>query len=182
MNYDNLIKNWHIKASEEDYFSKFVFEYLAFIAFLKKKKFTSYIFDRDAIQLLKQDENMKASYLEKFQHNPELKRAWEKIKEELDNVPLGNTSRNSEEIEEIKWWNCSCLRLQDQTKKDKEKDKGIIHSLDDWENMVEFWYAIRNNLFHASKNPEDTRDKLVVQNGYITLRELVETFLNNEQR
>jgi len=180
MNYDNLIKNWHIKASEEDYFSKFVFEYLAFIAFLKKKKFTFCISDRDAIQYLKQDGDIKASYLEKFQHNPQLRVAWEKIKEELDNVPLGKVSRNSEEVEEIKWWNCSCLQLHDQTKETKGKAKGVIHSLDDWENMVEFWHAIRNNLFHGSKDPEDPRDKLVVQNGYITLRELVEILLAAE--
>jgi len=33
--YYSLIKNWHSKASEEDYFSKFMFEYMAFIAYLR---------------------------------------------------------------------------------------------------------------------------------------------------
>ncbi len=33
--YYNLIKGWHSKASSDDYFGKFMFEYLAFIAYLK---------------------------------------------------------------------------------------------------------------------------------------------------
>ena len=41
MGYKDLIKNWHSKASDEDYFSKFVFEYLAFIAHLKTQLFES---------------------------------------------------------------------------------------------------------------------------------------------
>jgi len=174
MNYDNLIRNWHSKASEEDYFSKFVFEYLAFIAFLRKKKFKYCSKDREAIQNLKQDNTIKTDYLAKIQSNRLLKEAWENITEELNRFSLGNTIGNSEEVEEIKWWNCSHLQLQDQPEEEKSKVKGVIHSLDDWENMVEFWSAIRNNLFHGAKNPQDTRDQILVQNGYITFEVLNE--------
>ena len=47
---------------------------------------------------------------------------------------------------------------------------GVIHDLKDWENMVEFWYSIRNNLFHGAKNPQDERDQFLIENGYKTLR------------
>lgn len=49
MEIKSLIQNWHYRASEEDYFSKFVFEYLSFIAYLKKIEFTSAKKDRQAI-------------------------------------------------------------------------------------------------------------------------------------
>ena len=64
MDYKDLIKNWHNKASDEDYFSKFVFEYLAFIAHLKTKIFVSNDTDRNAIQKLKQNPTIKNEYLE----------------------------------------------------------------------------------------------------------------------
>jgi len=180
MNYDNLIKNWHIKASEEDYFSKFVFEYLAFIAFLCKKKFTNYRTDRNVIQRLKQDNETKQSYLTKIGSEEHLKKAWDNIMAELRESRLGNASGSSDEIEEIKWWNCSHLALQDQTPEERGKTKGIIHNLEDWENMVEFWYSIRNNLFHGAKDPEEKRDQILIQIGYITLRELVQILLDEK--
>jgi hypothetical protein len=182
MNFERLIKNWHIKASEEDYFSKFVFEYLAFIAFLRKKKFTSSTTDRQAIQNLKRDSGIKRNYIAKIQAKHELKNAWENIVAEFCEFRLGNASGSSGEVEEIKWWNCSHQDLQQQSEEEKRKTKGVIHGLDDWENMVEFWYSIRNNLFHGAKDPEDRRDQIIVQNGYITLRELVEILLAEEQR
>ncbi|MDP3763284.1 MAG: hypothetical protein Q8Q92_01345, partial [bacterium] len=92
MNYDKLIKNWHTKASDEDYFSKFVFEYLAIIALLKRKRFTNAESDRSAIQRLKQDELVQTQYLLIIKSTPELSEAWGKIKTELDNVRLGNVS------------------------------------------------------------------------------------------
>ena len=174
MNYNQLIKNWHTKASDEDYFSKFVFEYLAFIAFLKKRKFIDATNDRNAIQRLKQDESTKSIYLQKITSDEVIKKSLEKIKEELDRAPLGNVSGNGSEVEEIKWWNCSSIQLTTQT---DQLSSGRIRDLNDWGNMVEFWYSIRNNLFHGSKNPEEGRDKLVVEHGYKTLSPLVEIFL-----
>lgn len=178
MDYDRLINNWHAKASEEDYFSKFVFEYLAFVAILRKKKFTEAINDRRAIQLLKQDEELKKAYLIKKQGSDDIKTSWTNITNELNRIRLGNVSDNGDEVKEIKWWNCSHLELQDQTEEEKEKVKGVIHSEEDWESIVEFWHSIRNNLFHASKDPNDERDIILVENGYKTLSPLVEIFLS----
>jgi hypothetical protein len=175
MDIDRLIKNWHNKASEEDYFSKFVFEYLAFIAFLSKKKFRNEIKDRPVIQKLKQDNPTKTAYLRRIQNSEELKKTWEPIKREFDRVPFHHSNGRA-------WWNCSHLNLNQQTTEEKGKRKGVIHSLEDWENMVEFLYLVRNNLFHGQKDVEDERDKFAVEFGYKTLRELVELLLEEAEQ
>lgn len=181
MNYDELIKNWHAKASQEDYFSKYIFEYLAFIAILRKKGFTNAGSDRKAIQLLKQNDHIKRLYLGQVKHNAgSIKTAWEHIINELNDSPLGNVSR-TEEVEEIKWWNCSYDHIEDKTESENLKKSGVIHGFNDWENMVEFWSSIRNNFFHGGKNPEDNRDQLLVKNGYITLRLLVQMMIYDDQ-
>lgn len=179
MSYEQLIKNWHAKASEEDYFSKFVFEYLAFIAHLKTQKYSSNDSDRQAMQKLKRDELAKERYLEKINSNHELKGDWQHIKNRLNEVRLGNVSRDLNNVQEIEWWNCSHDELNQKTEEEKIKLSGVIHSLQDWENMVEFWYTVRNNLFHGAKNPEDERDQFAVKYGYKTLRPLMEIFLEN---
>jgi len=178
MNYRQLIKKWHTKAIEEDYFSKFVFEYLAFIAFLKTQKYSSGDKDRQAIQKLKRDGDIKQRYLTKVEGDSTLKNNWQHIKQELDGLRLGNVSRDLNNVEEIKWWNCSHNDINQMTSEEKQKIKGVIHSLDDWENMVEFWHSIRNNLFHGAKNPENERDQFAVKYGYFTLRELMEIMLD----
>lgn len=178
MNYDQLIKNWHTKASEEDYFSKFVFEYLAFVAYLKRKKFPAASTDRSAIQRLKQDNETKGLYLRAIDRSPGLQLAWKRIRQELQEARLGNMSRSGDDVEELKWWNCCHNRLDEKTSEDNNRLMGVIHELSDWENMVEFWYSIRNNLFHGGKNPQDRRDQLLVRDGYKTLRELVAIFLS----
>ena len=179
MDYKDLIKNWHNKASDEDYFSKFVFEYLAFIAHLKTQLFLSNDTDRAAIQKLKQNSKIKDDYIEKIQVKSTLYRDWERIKIELDNRSIRNLSRDLNNLKEFRWWNCSHIRLEQQTEEEKSKVKGVIHSFRDWENIVEFWYSIRNNLFHGAKDPEIERDQFVVKYGYNTLKELVEIFLYN---
>ena len=68
-------------------------------------------------------------------------------------------------------------RLEEQTEEEKRKLKGVIHSLKDWENIVEFWHSIRNNLFHGAKDPEKERDQFAVKYGYKTLKELIEMLL-----
>lgn len=180
MSYRKLIEKWHTKASEEDYFSKFVFEYLAFIAFLKTQKYSSSDKDRQAIQKLKQDDEIKQKYLQKIVSNRILKKHWEHIKSKLDGVRLGNASRDLNNVEEIKWWNCSHNDINQMTPEEKSKLKGIIHSLEDWENMVEFWHSVRNNLFHGAKNPENARDQFAVKFGYLTLKELMELMLHEQ--
>jgi len=179
MSYKRLIKSWHLKALEEDYFSKFMFEYLAFIAYVNTQLSQGSRNDREAIQELKRNNDIKRQYLEKLNNPNNLKRLWERIKKELDRAPLGNTSRHNVEIEEIRYWNCSHNKSNQKTHEEKNKLIGVIHSLSDWENMVEFWYSIRNNLFHGTKDPEIKRDQLLVEYGYKTLRPLVEIFLEN---
>ena len=160
-----------MKASEEDYFSKFVFEYLAFIAFLSKKKFTDERNDRQVIQKLKQDNDTKTAYLRQIQNSEELQKAWESIKSEFDRIPFRHSTNNTR-------WNCSHLSNKPHNREDERlKGEGVIHSLEDWENMVEFLYLVRNNLFHGQKDAEDERDKFAVEFGYKTLRELVELLL-----
>ncbi len=181
MNYKDLITNWHKKAKRQrDYFSKFVFEYLAFIAYLKTQKYSSRDRDRQSIQKLKRESELKTKYIKRIKDMNKLKKNWVRIKEEFDYIPLGNASRNLNEVEEIEWWNCSHDNLKQKTDEEKRKLKGVIHSLDDWENMVEFWYSIRNNLFHGAKNPENERDQFAVKYGYLTLKELMELLLNEK--
>lgn len=60
-----LIKNWHIKAKEQDdYFSKYVFQYLSFITHLKNNLFLGETQDRKAIQSLKRDTHLQDGYLQ----------------------------------------------------------------------------------------------------------------------
>ncbi len=179
MDYNQLINNWHTKASDEDYFSKFVFEYLAFIAFVKKKKFTNTRQDREAIQRLKRETSIKDEYLSLVKEKAEIKEAWTGIMKELNTARLGNVSRNGDGAVDMEFWNCSYNDRRSKTVTDKQKASGVIHDLENWENMVEFWYSIRNNLFHGGKDPQDERDQILIEKGYITLKPLVEIFLTN---
>ena len=59
---------------------------------------------------------------------------------------------------------------------DRTPKDGVLRSTDDWENIVEFWYGVRNNLFHGGKNPSIGRDIFLVKHAYETLK----TFMDNE--
>jgi hypothetical protein len=175
--YKKLIRSWHSKASEEDYFSKFVFEYLAFIAYLKTQSPYGMASDRSVIQGLKRDNDIKEEYLRMVRSEKNLNDAWAIMQEELSRQPLGNVSRDPYNAGDIAWWNCSHRELNDKTPQEKVKQTGVLHSLEDWENMVEFWYSIRNNLFHGTKDPEVERDKKLVEFGYKTLSLLMGIFV-----
>lgn len=179
MDINQLIINWHKKALQNDSFSGFVFEYLAFIAFLKRKKYLYPANDRTVIQALKQDSLIKGSYLQKIIDIPDLSETWKNIINELNKTPLGNVSQNGDSVEEIKWWNNSSSDFNNKIK-NIDRATGIIYGLDDWENMIEFWYSIRNNLFHGGKDPQNGRDQFLAENGRKTLRSLVDIFLSNE--
>ncbi len=69
-----------------------------------------------------------------------------------------------------KWWNSR----EDQPNKDSKMSEGRVHSLENWPNMVEYWYSVRNNLFHGGKNPNIGRDVFLVERAFATLRALVE--------
>ena len=180
MNYNDLIKKWHAKASEEDYFSKYMFEYLAFIAILRKKGFMGAKNDRHAIQLLKREDRIESLYLPQVAYSQVITKAWQNIKDELNVAPLVNVS-HTDQIEEIAFWNCSHDEINQKSKEEKEKPSGVLHSLEDWGNMVEFWYSTRNNFFHGGKDPENKRDQLLVKNGFITLQLLVKMMIYDDQ-
>ncbi len=189
MEYLNLIKNWHTKASDEDYFSKFVFEYLAFIAYLRKQKYPNSSNDRVALQKLKKDDDLRKKYLKSLSSVE--RQSWEILIDEFKRVRLGNAS-GLNETEEVKWWNHICpanrfcgrdgCHLPNSCQKFDEIKKGVIYDLEDWPNMIEFWRVIRDNMFHGAKDPENNRDKLVVEHGYKTLKPLVDIFLNESQQ
>jgi hypothetical protein len=145
--YKKLIRNWHEKATTEDYFSKFVFEYLAFAAIIRKYFNIESKSDRDAVNRLKGNKVIEGEYLLKIQK--ELNENLNKLINYLNGNPV------------------------------KNGDKEIqIQNEEDWPNMVELIYSVRNNLFHGGKDPDDARDKLLVENAYKLLRPLVEILLN----
>jgi len=171
-----IIKWWHYKAWDEDYFSKYVFEYLAFIWYIQKYK---YLMDNDrsTIQLLKKDEEIKKNYLELVNQNDNLKDSWYKIMEELKRSPLWRLTWSGRLLKND-YWNCSHDKYKEKTDEEIQKPTWVIHNLEDWENMVEFWYTIRNTLFHWWKNANDRRDLLLIEYGYKTLRPLVDLLIN----
>jgi hypothetical protein len=71
-NYKSLIVGWHERAAEGDYFSRFVFEYLAFIAHLKNNIYFAETRDRNVIQNLKQDFGRRDLYVRSVLSNDEL--------------------------------------------------------------------------------------------------------------
>lgn len=179
-NYYLLIKNWHEKASDEDYFARFMFEYMAFIAYLRTqwlteqeikslKGNTGRVTDRDYIQALKKD-----PYLNDFwtdvsliaPKNKELDRILNSLVTFLKNESLKSNDR---------WWNFDEFDLT--SKKNTRKKAGILNDKGDFQNLVEFWYSVRNNLFHGDKNPSLIRDKELVRLGFLTLNFFVENIL-----
>ncbi|MFZ1075546.1 MAG: hypothetical protein WAN50_04205 [Minisyncoccia bacterium] len=177
MDYTQLVRNWHLKAGDDDYFSKYVFEYLAFVGFLKRVKYVDQNLDSNAIRELKRDTYYKDEYLALVKEKQELNQSWQIIKEELDTRPLGTLGENGE-IDTIWYWECSHAGKEN-PREHICVEQGKIRDLSDWVNMIEFWHSIRNNLFHGAKNPDDRRDRLLVENGYKTLRLLVDVLLNS---
>lgn len=169
--YDNLIKNWHIKA-EEDYFARFSFEFLSFIAFAKNhimsksdimiatnKTDEGKITDRDYIQALKQNVCFKNSWIDLVNRNhQQLSGDLNKLINELQDINL---------LSERDWWDCSDFNSQN--KLGSYADQGLIRGDTDYVNLIEVWYVVRNTLFHGNKNPERERDRVLVEYCYKTL-------------
>jgi len=168
----SLIKNWHEKA-KEDFFSRYIFEYLAFEAFLKKYKYTEYEIiqkagntkERSYIQNLKHEKDYNESWITLVARNIELRRIVIELITFLQSEPLASDSN---------WWNCTSL-IYTQCK--SINNKGVILNEDDFVNVVEFWYQVRNNLFHAGKNPNNKRDEKLVTFAYSTLSIFFEEIL-----
>lgn len=105
-NFRSLIPGWHKKANEDgDYFSRFVFEYLSFIAHMKNRLFYMEDSDRMAMQRLKQHVQIRDAYLQEIQSDRELEIAWLCVIDELDKHPIRNTGHDPDNPEVDKWWN-----------------------------------------------------------------------------
>ncbi len=166
--YNSLIIDWHKKARRGDYFSKYIFEYLAFNAFIKSL-FLDADNDRIAIQRLKRNKELKRQYLDKINKYTQfdLKSTWSTLIRELKQEPLYNSSKDYDYPEIGDWWNI--MEDYPNANNKSELEKGVIHSLEDWGNMIEFWYGVRNNLFHGGKNLTIKRDQFLVEHAFKTL-------------
>lgn len=96
---------------------------------------------------------------------------WEEVIKELKNRPLHNSSHDYDLPEIDPWWNSS-TKEPDRT---TDKKKGVVHNTEDWENMIEFWVAVRNNLFHGGKDPNIRRDQFLVKYAYLTMSPFMES-------
>lgn len=162
--YDALISAWHKMAMGGDYFSKYVFECIAFTAYIKSSLELSAETDRDSIQRLKNNPRLRRDYLRLIDSDADLSALWLAIIKELSVRPLHNSSRDFDNPEIDNWWN------NPPNSDDEGSDgKGLVHSLTDWGNMVEFWYSVRNNLFHGGKEPSVARDQFLVEHAFKTL-------------
>jgi len=179
-NYYSLIKNWHIKASDEDYFARFMFEYMAFIAYLRTQWFTEQeikfqkgnngkVTDRDYIQALKKD-----AYLNNFWTDVSLRAPKNKELDRALNSLILFLKKESLKSDD-RWWNYDGFDIN--LRQITRKKSGILNSKGDFQNLVEFWYSVRNNLFHGEKNPSLARDKELVRLGFLTLNFFVENIL-----
>jgi hypothetical protein len=172
--YNPLIDAWHDKAAEGDTFSRFVFQYLAFIAHVKNHLFYDAPNDRLAIQRLKRSNRIGNDYVKRVLNDEDLYQSWNEVITELGKKPLHNSSTDPDYPEIDKWWNSS----EDRPNNDSDLPEGRVHSVEDWPNMVEYWYSVRNNLFHGGKNPNTGRDAFLVENAFQTLRRLMDMELN----
>lgn len=168
----SLIKNWHEKA-KEDYFSRYIFEYLAFEAFLKKYKYSEdeihhksgNIKERSYIQNIKNDVDYSSRWNELLTNKKDFKKVVQELTVFLQNEPL---------VSDVNWWSCTSF---DYGQCPTNNPKGIIVNETDFVNVVEFWYQVRNNLFHAGKNPDNKRDEKLVAYAYGTLSVFFEDIL-----
>ena len=144
----------------------------AFIAHLRNNIFIGATTDRRAVQLLKQNAKLETVYLRAIKSSEPLRELWQSVIEELARDPLYNTSKDLDYPELDAWWNS----IGNYVDKENTSQKGIVSSLCDWANMVEFWYSVRNNLFYGTKDPKIRRDCFLVEHAYRTLAE----FMRNE--
>ena len=87
-NYIEAIKNWHKKAERgKDYFVKFIFEYISFIAYINRDQPGN--IDRKLIQNLKTNEVLKNQYLNKLD-----KMLIKNIINELELNPIKNLTKH----------------------------------------------------------------------------------------
>lgn len=156
------VRSWHNRAiEEEDYFVKFIFDYLAFIALICYNKDKR---DRKLIQELKRDPQVKKEYFSKVNMDK-----LNEIIPILHSRPITNETN-----EHDKWWDCDLNHCPQQV----SSTDGIIHSVDDFQNIIEFVYRARNNLFHGRKGIDFGRDSLIVEYGFHLINPLVDVLID----
>jgi hypothetical protein len=157
--YADLIKQWFERAQkEEEYFTKFIFLYISFIAFLTQRYNGRN--DRGKIESLKKELEAREFYLKLLAKEEGLRKLLIELIGELNRKPIVNVTRGPDQ-----WWQGTDGELRD------EKD---------WENLVEYWYRVRNNLFHGHKAPGFERDRKLVTYAYKTLYPLMKNFVDHD--
>jgi hypothetical protein len=158
MSYNDLIKQWFERSkTENDIFTKFIFLYISFTAFLTQRH--PRMNDREIINSLKHANDARSLYILLLQNNLELRATLQSLISELRRQPIENDTRRHD----TNW---------------RDPD-GVIQDETDWENLVEYWYRVRNNLFHGRKAPEFRRDRVLVEFAYRTLAPLMEKFIKH---
>ncbi len=158
-NYPDLIKQWFERSkSESDVFTKYIFLYISFIAFLTQENPGKR--DRGMIESLKDAQDAKSYYLSLVRNNVELRATTQNLVSDLRKQPIRNDTRRND----TNW---------------RGNEDGVIQDETDWENLVEYWYRVRNNLFHGRKEPEFTRDQDLVTYAYWTLAPLMANFIKH---
>ena len=155
--YYDLIMQWYRRAlDEEEIFTKFIFLYIAFNAFMTQTR--AEMRERQKIEFLKGDQDAKEFYLNLLHNDHQLKETMKELLVELDRESITNSTDGG-----IYWIG----------------ENGKLNSEEDWENLVEFWYRVRNNLFHGHKVPDFPRDKRLVTYAYLTLFPLMQNFVKH---
>jgi len=158
------VYGWHERANkEDDYFVKFIFDYLAFVALISYNNNDNKP-DRQLIQELKQKNQIKNEYYSKMDIN-----RIEKLIKILKVEPITNNTNMND-----KWWDCE----KDNCSNIASPNDGKLHSHNDYPNIVEFIYRARNNLFHGQKGLDFRRDSLIVEYGFYLLNPLVDILIN----
>ncbi|HXK37891.1 MAG TPA: hypothetical protein VJ579_02390 [Candidatus Paceibacterota bacterium] len=159
--------DWHNKANI-DFFILFMVEYLAFVSLIRQL-YRGDGKERSSIQILKAETTVQQHYINQIAKDSVLRGSWLELMNELNDTGLQGDAG---------WWNNSSrnkfIGVRD--------DRGNINNQEDWSNMVEVLYQIRNNLFHGTKDPNSIRDQILVRNGYFALRSLVEILIENTPR
>lgn len=159
MTYKDLINQWFNRAiAEDDPFTKYIFLYISFIAFLSQK--WGRTTDRRRINRLKENTEAKDYYLGLAGERGELRNSLSNLVAELREQSIENSTR----VNDTNWVG----------------EDGVLNGIEDWENLVEFWYRVRNNLFHGHKAPDFKRDRKLVNFAYQTLQPFMRNFIDHD--
>lgn len=159
MTYKDLINQWFYRAiNEDDPFTKYIFLYIAFIAFLSQRE--TQTSDRERVNEVKDDIEARDYYCSLVKEKDDLKNILSNLVAELKKEPI----RNSTRVNDANWVG----------------EDGVLDGIEDWENLVEFWYRVRNNLFHGHKAPEFQRDRKLVSFAYKTLQPFMRNFIDHK--